>query len=151
MPDADDIATPDEQVGLAEGNPTVDHLRRPRHDEQGIAILLDLGNLVRAFGVLDGKRVQIELALHAPEQVDLRLVKSDPHDVVGLAGPFARLVERNVDLAAAFAVHDRIDQAWFQRTCRQLHTVRSCGRRDLVHHCSFSPIEPRACRFRRLV
>ena len=62
MADGGHIALSDEQVRLAEGDAPVEHLGRPRDDEQGVAILFQLGPLVRA-SALDVQFVQVELSL----------------------------------------------------------------------------------------
>ena len=59
-----------------DGDPALDQLRRSRHDEQAVAILLDLRPLVGMVGVLDSEIVQVELLLHAAEQRQIRLVQS---------------------------------------------------------------------------
>ena len=69
MPDADDIAGADEQMRLAEGDAPVDQLRGAGDDEQRVAILLDLRPLVRMLGILDGQVMQVELRLHARQQL----------------------------------------------------------------------------------
>ena len=61
MPDADDVALPEEEVRLAEGDAVVDQLRRAGDDEERVAVLLELGALVGVLGVLDGEVVQVEL------------------------------------------------------------------------------------------
>ena len=61
VPDADDVALAEEEMGLAEGDAAVDQLRGARDDEQRVAILLELGALVGVLGVLDGEVVQVEL------------------------------------------------------------------------------------------
>ena len=47
MPDADDVTFADEEMRLAELNSSADQLRRSRHDEERIAILLELRPLMR--------------------------------------------------------------------------------------------------------
>ena len=61
----------------------VDRLRGAGHDEQRVAILLDLGVLVRLAGVLDGEIVQAELRLHARQQLRAGLEQADPDHMTG--------------------------------------------------------------------
>lgn len=96
MPDADDIAAPDEDMGLAESDAPLGQLRRARDDEERVAILLKLGPLMRVGGVLDSERVQVELLLHAAQQRGLRLEQADPDDMVVLARPFAGFRHRDI-------------------------------------------------------
>ena len=83
-------------MGLAERDPAVDQLRRSRHDEQAVAILLDLRPLVGMVGVLDSEIVQVELLLHAAEQRQIRLVQPDPDHVSRLAAPVRGFVDRDI-------------------------------------------------------
>ena len=69
VPDADDVALADEEMRLAEGDAAADELGGARHDEQRVAILLELRPLVRVLGVLDGEVVQVELVLHPGAEV----------------------------------------------------------------------------------
>ena len=69
MPHRHDVAPPDEEVRLAEGDAAFHELRRPRHDEERLAVLLDLRALMRLLGVLDRHLVQVELFLHAAEEL----------------------------------------------------------------------------------
>lgn len=87
MAHRDQITFADEDVGLAEDDAALDQLRRPRHDEQGFAILLDLGSLMGVVGVLDRELVQVELLLHRAEQRHVGLVQADPDHVAGLRPP----------------------------------------------------------------
>jgi hypothetical protein len=91
-------------VRLAEADVAVDQLCGPRHDEEAIAILLDLRALVRMIGVLDREVMQLELPLHAGQDRDVGLVQADPDDVSGLAAPAARFLDRNVGDASAVDV-----------------------------------------------
>jgi hypothetical protein len=52
-------------VCLAKRDPPVHDLCRPRHDEQRVAVLLQLGVLMGLSGIFDGQRVKIELGLNA--------------------------------------------------------------------------------------
>jgi hypothetical protein len=71
-------------VGLPEGDPAVlaVGLGGAERDEEGIAVALELGPLVREVGVLDGQVVQPELRLDLLEQRLVRLVETDPHEAV---------------------------------------------------------------------
>ena len=101
MADGDDVAAPDEEVRLAEGDAAVDELRGPRHDEERLAVLLELRALMRLLGVLDRHLVQVELLLHAAQKLRGGLVEADPDDVAGTLRPFAGILDRDVADAAA--------------------------------------------------
>ena len=104
MPDADDVAGADEQMRFAERDAPVDQLCRAGNDEQRVAILLELRPLVRMLGILDGKVMQVELLLHAVQQLAVRLEQADPHDMPFLARPFACLLDRDVGDAPAIGI-----------------------------------------------
>ena len=55
-------------MGFPEGDLAIDQLRRSGHDEQGVAVLLELRVLVRLAGILDGERVKVELSLDAVKE-----------------------------------------------------------------------------------
>ncbi len=107
MPDADDIASADEQMRFAERNAAVQQLRRARDDEKRVAILFELGSLVRVLGVLDREIVQVELPLDAVQKLAVRLEQADPHDMPFLARPLAGLLDGNVGDAAAIGIDAR--------------------------------------------
>jgi hypothetical protein len=68
-------------MGLAEGDLVVGAaLRGAEHDEDGVAVLLELRALVGAVRVLDGEIVEAELLLHLAEQLLARLVQTDPYE-----------------------------------------------------------------------
>lgn len=96
MPDGHDIALAGEDVRLAELDAVADQLSGAHDDEQAVAIALHLGPLVRFPRVLDRQRVEAELRLERGQLVADRLVQADPHQVIGLGGPFARGVQRDV-------------------------------------------------------
>ena len=106
-----DVALADEDVRLAERDRAVDHLRGAGDDEQRVAILLDLGILVRLAGVLDGELVQVQLRLHATQQVERGLAQADPDDAAVLARPGAGLFDRDVAKPAALRVDAGGDQS----------------------------------------
>ncbi len=106
---------PDEQVHLAELDllDVVEVARCPEHDEQGLAVALELGPLVGDDRVLDGQLVQPELlgdgqqlALGRPEEADpghrSRAIAQLAHGFghgVRTPDPCAALVQRRVDQA----------------------------------------------------
>ncbi len=71
-------------------------LRGARHDEQRVAILLDLRPLMGVLGILDREVVQLELALQAAEQRRVRLVQANPYNMARLAAPVRGIVDRDV-------------------------------------------------------
>jgi hypothetical protein len=87
-------------------------LRRPRHDEQGFAILFDFRPLMGIVGIFDGEIVQVELLLHAGQQRQIRLVEPDPDHVTGLAAPARRLIDGNIGNAPAVDVNAGRDNAF---------------------------------------
>src|SRR5687768_10896484 len=98
-------------MGLAEHDPLGDHLRRPRDDEQAVAVALQLGPLVRLAGILDRQRVQSELLLHLRELVVARLEQADPDDMAFAPRPFARFADRDLADAAAMGIDARSDDS----------------------------------------
>ena len=74
----------------------LDQLRGARDDEQGLAILLDLGPLMGVAGVLDGELVQVELLLHRAEQRHVGFVQPDPDHMSGLGPPGRRLADGDI-------------------------------------------------------
>ena len=96
VPDGDEEVVAREEHHLADVD---DLLVVAVHDgledeEQGVAVLLELGTLVRLDRVLDRKLVQVELAAHGVELLLGRLDEADPDErVVGrlaVADPFDR-------------------------------------------------------------
>ena len=81
--DGDDVAPAGEDVGLAVLDLAGLPLRGAQHDEQGIAVDLELGALMRVVGVLDREVVQPEPALHPAQQLLARLVQAEPDEAVG--------------------------------------------------------------------
>ena len=71
-----------EDVHLAEldGLRLIDVAGRVQNAEQRLAVVLELGALVRVYGVLDGELVQPELARDVGELLVRRAVKPDPGD-----------------------------------------------------------------------
>jgi hypothetical protein len=65
MADGNKISFADEQMSLAKCDAVANELRGARHDEQRVAILLDLRPLVGVVRILDGEIVQLELPLYA--------------------------------------------------------------------------------------
>ena len=98
-------------MGLAEGDAPVQHLGRPRDDEQRLAILLELGPLVGLERVLDGEVMQAELRLEPPQEVEAGLVQADPDHVPGLARPLADVLDRNLGHPSASRIGGRGDHA----------------------------------------
>jgi hypothetical protein len=63
----------------------IDVAGRVQDAEQRLAVILELGALVRPYGVLDGKLVQRELARDLGELLVCRTVQPDPGDSVAIA------------------------------------------------------------------
>jgi hypothetical protein len=123
----DEIAFADEQMGLAERDAALDQLRRPRHDEQGIAILLDFRPLMGVIGVLDCEIMQAELSLYPGQQRQVRFVQPDPDNVARLAAPARSFIDGNIGNAATVDVDAGRDDAFgddrFGRGARQWHNI----------------------------
>ena len=113
MPDRNHIAAADEKVRLAERDAALGHLRGAGDDEQRIAVLLDFRPLMRLAGVLDRQVVEVELLLHAREQLIARFVQADPNDMAGPFGPCSRIVDRDIGNALAARVDGGGDDARF--------------------------------------
>ena len=99
-----DIALADEDVRLAEGDLAVDHLRGARDDEQRVAILLDLGILMRLAGILDGELMQVAAA---PARVRSKPVEGSHRPIQTMcrpARPGAGLFDRDVAKPAALRI-----------------------------------------------
>ena len=64
MTDRNKISFADKQMGLPKLDAAANELRSASHDEQRVAILVDLWPLVRVVCVRYGKIVQVELPLH---------------------------------------------------------------------------------------
>ena len=105
-------------MGFAERDAALDPLCGAGHDEQRVAILLDLRVLVRLAGILDGKIMQAELCLHPRQQLGAGLEQADPDDMACLLRPPAGLVDRNLFDPAAVGIDARIDEpglaAWWR-------------------------------------
>src|SRR5260370_3074032 len=86
---------------------SVDQLRWPRDNEQRLAILLDLGVLMRLAGILDCQIMQAELRLHALQEIGARLPQTNPHDVIWPLRPFARFLDGNIFDAAPAGINAR--------------------------------------------
>ena len=86
VPDRDDEVLAEEHVQLAE----LDLLEfvhvpgRAEHHEQGVAVAFEFRPLVCGDRVLDGERVQIELAARARSAPSLGPVEPDPRETVAL-------------------------------------------------------------------
>lgn len=101
-----------EDVDLAEldGLRLIDIARGPKHEEQALAVALQLGTLVRLHGVLDGERVQIKLARDLVELLRVRAIQADPRNAVPVAACGAQFRQRlRCVRALAVAVDRAID------------------------------------------
>ena len=91
-----DVALSDEDVSFAKRDPPFDDLGCPRHDEQRVAVLLQLGMLMGFSGVLDGQRVKIELGLNALQQLRAGFEQTNPDDMTVLLRPPTGVVDDDV-------------------------------------------------------
>ncbi len=78
---------------------------------------------MRLAGILDGERMQVELRLHAAEQILARLEQADPYHVAGARHPGAGLIDGDVRHAFAVGVDAGIDHPRFAADVR----ARSLG------------------------
>lgn len=111
MADADDIAVADKDMRFAKRDALVDQLGRAGNDEERVAILFELRALMGVRRVLDRERMQVELLLHAMEEVGIGLEQSDPDDMTVLAGPCARLLDGYIGDAHAMRIDAGGDNA----------------------------------------
>ena len=111
MAHRDQISFADEQMGFAECDAVAVELRGARHDEQRVAILLDLRPLMGVVGILDREVMQFELPLHAAQQRHIRLMQADPHHVAGLAAPARGFFDGDVGDAPAIDIHTGRDNS----------------------------------------
>ena len=96
MPYRDHIAFSDKEMRFAESDASIQHLRRACYNEQSLAVLLELGLLMSLAGILDRKRVQIELLLNAIQQIWAGLEQADPNDMTGAVSSSAGLLDGDV-------------------------------------------------------
>src|SRR5262249_39947427 len=120
---------------FTEGDAPVDQLRCARDDEQRLAVLLDLGVLMRLAGILDGQIMQAELRLQALQEMGAGLPYTDPHDVPWPLRPFARFLNGNIFDAAPAGVNARGNDAGFavarrryRRVCSDVHSFPTAAR-----------------------
>jgi len=93
-------------------------MRRPQHDEHRVLVEFQLRPLVRVVSILDGKVVQSELLLHAAEDVLLRLVKSEPDELIAFFQRATNLPDTDVGDADATAIGGAIDHRRRSGACR---------------------------------
>ena len=82
-----------------------------QHDEQRVAVLLELWSLVGAERVLDREIVQAECLLEGAQERLVGLLDADPHEPVRLAEDSADLLDRDVPHLAAVGVDGGVDHA----------------------------------------
>src|SRR5262249_6883227 len=109
--------------------------RCPRDDEQRLAVLLDLGVLMSLGGILDGQIMQVELRLHALQQISARLQQADPHDMSWPLRPFARFLDGDIFDSTSAGVNARGDDTGFavarrryRRVCSDVHSFPTAAR-----------------------
>ena len=142
MPDGEDVARADEDVRLAERDApitVVRELRRPQHDEERIAVLLELRPLVGTERVLDREVVQAERLLEASQELFVGLLDADPHELIRLAEDVADLGDRDVPDLVPAGVGGGVDDT--------SHGLRQCtrGRIDAIGHGPVRVAGPRVC------
>ena len=128
MSHGDEIVLAEEDVRLAELQMTGrrNQVRRSQHHEHGVLVEFELRPLMRVVGVLDREVVQTELLLHGAQDVLLRLVESEPDELIRFLECAANLPDANVGHAHAAAVGGAVDHRGRSR-------ARGFGRQRLEH------------------
>ena len=86
-------------------------LEQVHHDEDGVAVLLDLRPLVAVARILDGQLVQAELAAASATQLVVGgVAQRHPDEAFGPVHPVADVLDRDVGQLAAVLVGDAVDQ-----------------------------------------
>ena len=91
MPDGDDVAGADEDMGFTALHPAALQFRRAQHDEQRVVVDLQLGPLMGAMGVFDRQIMQTEPRLDHAQHFLAGLQQSDPDELPGLFGRSRRV------------------------------------------------------------
>src|SRR6266478_2948933 len=109
-----------ENVCLSKRDSPIHDLCRPRHDEQRVAVLLQLGVLMSLSRIFDRQRVEIELGLNALQQLLAGFEQTDPDDMTVLLGPPASFIDGNIldppaERIDAGGDHTRL-VAWFRNS-----------------------------------
>ena len=105
----DDEPFSDEQKDLPELDVAVLPAGGLQHEEERVAVDLELGPLMRLDRVLDGELVEVELASHRVELVLGRLVQAEPDERLGAEGPVGVLERQLPGPAAPLFVHGAVD------------------------------------------
>jgi hypothetical protein len=80
--------------------------RGAQHDEDGVAVLLELGPLVSELGVFNRQVVETELVLNLLEELGGGIVETDPHEDARLLEDLADVWDGDVAEAPTFRVGD---------------------------------------------
>jgi hypothetical protein len=104
VPHRDKKVPADKQVRLAKDDVAVFHLRGVQHDEEHIAVHLQLGPLVRVARVFNGEIVQAEFLLHAVEHRVVGLMQTEPDKRARRVQHVADGLDGQVALTLAVAV-----------------------------------------------
>src|SRR5262249_44838962 len=138
VPDRDDVAGTDEDVGFTEADLALNALGGAQDYEERVAVLLELRPLMRGVRVLDGQVVEVELLLHLAQQLLVGLVDPDPDELTRELEDLADVLD--VDLAEPLAVagiRDAVDEPFHREL---LHTTSPDVRLDLRR--SAPPTDP---------
>jgi hypothetical protein len=109
VPDGDDEPVADEEEDLAELDLAALPAGRLEHEEERVAVELELRPLVRLDRVLDGQLVQVELAPDRVELARARLVEPDPDECVGPERLVGVLQGKLAGPAPPLLVHGAVD------------------------------------------
>ena len=104
------VVAADEDVDLADLQLVTDHVDGVHHDEQQVAVFLDLRPLVPVARVLHRQRVQVELLLHRGELVLGRIAQRHPHEAAGALQVVPDVALVDVGELAALLVGDAVDE-----------------------------------------
>src|SRR5262249_13485336 len=108
----DYITATHKQVGLAESNPPLNHLRSTRDNEERVPVLLNLWVLMCLSRILNCQVVQSELCLDARQQIIARFEQADPDNMTGFLRPFASFLDGDVGNTFAARVHASSNNPW---------------------------------------
>jgi hypothetical protein len=129
--DCDHEVGTDEHVQLAELHflHIIEVPGRAQHREQCVAVPLQLGTLMRGDRVVNRQAVQLELARHRPELVDIGPVQPDPRHALPLAQQLVGLLQaRRVGRPPTVNVDGVLDQRHGHPHHRHLAASDSCVR-----------------------
>jgi len=109
MAHRDDEAGAEKDVGFAVDDGAAVQGSRVHHHEQGVAILFQLGTLVRPLRILDGQFVQAKRRLQRLHGDAVGTGQAYPHETIGVAEEVAHLVDVEMGDLPAIAIRFAVD------------------------------------------